>query len=53
VVEVHLFDHSADLVRESISLEFMKFFRPERKFSGLEELKAQIARDCEEARGAL
>jgi riboflavin kinase/FMN adenylyltransferase len=49
VVEVHLFDFSADLVRESLSFEFVKFLRPERKFGGLEELKAQIGRDCEQA----
>lgn len=49
VVEVHLFDFSADLVRESLSFEFVKFLRPERKFAGLEELKAQIGRDCEQA----
>jgi riboflavin kinase/FMN adenylyltransferase len=53
VVEVHLFDFSSDLVDESLSLEFVKFLRPERKFSGLEELMEQIARDCEEARGIL
>lgn len=50
VVEVHLFDVSADLAGEELSLEFVKFLRPEQKFSGLEELKAQIARDCADAR---
>ena len=53
VVEVHLFDLSADLVGESLSLEFVKFLRPEQKFFGLEELKAQIALDCSEAKTAL
>ena len=53
VVEVHLFDFSADLVGESLSLEFVKFLRPEQKFAGLEELKAQIARDCASAGGVL
>ena len=51
VVEVHLFDVSADFVGERLSLEFVKFLRPERKFSGLEELKSQIASDCDKARG--
>ena len=50
VVEVHLFDVSTDLVGESLSLEFVKFLRPERKFSGLEELKEQIAADCSQSR---
>jgi len=51
VVEVHLFDLSADLVGENLSLEFVKYLRPEQKFSGIDELKEQIARDCTEARG--
>lgn len=46
VLEVHLFDLSADLVGEELSLEFVEFLRPERKFSGVEELKQQIASDC-------
>ena len=29
------------------------FIRPEQKFNGLDELKAQIARDCDTARGIL
>jgi riboflavin kinase/FMN adenylyltransferase len=53
VVEVHLFDVSTDLVGESLSLEFVKFLRPERKFSGLEELKEQIASDCSQSRAIL
>jgi riboflavin kinase/FMN adenylyltransferase len=53
VVEVHLFDVSADLVGENISMEFVKFLRPEQKFSGIDELKEQIARDCTEAREVL
>ena len=50
VVEVHLLDFSADLVGESLSIEFVKFLRPERKFAGIGELTAQIALDCEMAR---
>lgn len=53
VVEVHLFDLSADLVGDNLSMEFVKFLRPEQKFSGIEELKAQIARDCKSARERL
>ena len=53
IVEVHLFDLSADLVGEKLSLEFLKFLRPEQKFTGLEELKEQIAKDCSEARAIL
>ncbi len=53
VVEIHLFDLSADFVVEELLLEFLKFLRPEQKFSSLEELKAQITRDCTEARNVL
>ena len=53
VVEVYLFDVSSDLVGENLALEFVKFLRPEQKFNGLEELKAQIARDCKSARELL
>jgi riboflavin kinase/FMN adenylyltransferase len=49
-LEVHLFDVSRDFVGKEFSLEFVKFLRTEQKFSGLEELKAQIARDCSMAR---
>ena len=53
VVEVHLFDLSADLVGETLSVEFVKFLRPEQKFSGIDELKEQITNDCETAKGVL
>lgn len=50
VVEVHLFEVHADLVGESLSMEFLTFLRPEQKFSNIDELKHQIARDCLGAR---
>lgn len=53
VLEVHLFDHSADLVGEELSMEFVQFLRGEEKFSGLDALKGQIAKDCERARAIL
>lgn len=53
VVEVHLFDVTADLVGEKLSLQFVKFLRAEQKFSGLEELKGQIAKDCSEVKALL
>jgi riboflavin kinase/FMN adenylyltransferase len=52
-VEVHLFDVSEDLVGKELSLQFVKFLRPERKFNGLDELQEQIARDCERTRAIL
>ena len=53
VIEAHLFDLSVDLVGENLSLEFVKFLRPEQKFSGIDELKGQIALDCTAARQTL
>jgi len=44
-VEVHLFDVSEDLVGKELSLEFVEFLRGEEKFSGLDALKGQIAKD--------
>jgi len=48
-VEVHLFDLSEDLVGQKLALEFVQFLRGEQKFTGLDELKAQIARDCKKS----
>ena len=53
VVEVHIFDVSANLVGENLSLEFVKYLRSEQRFSGIEELKEQISRDCVAARKTL
>lgn len=52
-VEVHLFGLSENLVGKELSLEFVQFLRGERKFSGLDALKTQIALDCERAKTLL
>jgi riboflavin kinase / FMN adenylyltransferase len=44
-IEAHLFDFSDDIYGETISIWFYDFIREERKFSGLEELKSQLAKD--------
>ena len=44
-VETFLFDYSGDLYGKDIKVSFLKFIRPERKFSSLAELKAQMDRD--------
>ncbi len=49
-VEVHLFDWSGDLYGQTLTVSLQKFIRPEQKFSSLDQLKAQIQRDCEAAR---
>ena len=48
IIEVHLKDYKSEIYGDVINLEFLKFIREERKFSSLEELKAQINRDIEE-----
>ncbi|MCF4164725.1 bifunctional riboflavin kinase/FAD synthetase [Zavarzinia compransoris] len=49
-LEVHLFDFAEDLYGRRIEVRLLAFIRPERKFDGLEALKAQIAADSAEAR---
>ena len=49
-VESHLLDYSGNLYGRQARVEFYAFLREEVKFSGFEELSAQIARDAETAR---
>jgi riboflavin kinase / FMN adenylyltransferase len=49
-LEVHLLDFEGDLYGSEMEVAFVKLLRDEKKFAGLEELKAQIARDVEAAR---
>ena len=51
LLEAHLFDVSLDLYGREIAVDFLDFIREERKFDGLDALKAQIAADGEAARG--
>ncbi|MDD5201306.1 MAG: bifunctional riboflavin kinase/FAD synthetase [Terrimicrobiaceae bacterium] len=52
-LEVHLFDFSGDLYDRDLDVNFIRFLRGERKFDGLDALKAQIASDAAEARRIL
>jgi riboflavin kinase/FMN adenylyltransferase len=49
-VEAYLLDFEGDLYGRVVDVSFVRRIRPEEKFSGVEELRAQIARDVEEAR---
>lgn len=49
-VEVHLFDWQGDLYDQELSVNLIRFIRPERKFDSLDALKAQIRSDCQTAR---
>lgn len=53
LLEVHLFDFSGDLYGKHLLVQFVDFIRQERKFDGLEALKAQIAADAARARQIL
>ena len=52
-IEPHLLDFSGDLYGKTISLAFIERIRPEKKFNGLDELKAQIAADVAQVRSIL
>ena len=51
--EIHLFDFSGDLYGKVLRVALIEFIRPEMKFGGLDQLKAQIAADGEAARKLL
>ncbi|MDP6346093.1 MAG: bifunctional riboflavin kinase/FAD synthetase [Alphaproteobacteria bacterium] len=53
ILEAHLFDFSADIYGRHGRVAFVDHLRPERKFNGIDEIKAQIGRDCEQARAVL
>ena len=50
LLEVHLFDHQADLYGEHLRVRFLKKLRDEQKYDGLPALQAAIARDARQAR---
>ncbi len=49
-LEAHLFDFSGDLYGSRLSIEFVKKLRDEADFASVDELAAQIRRDCDAAR---
>ena len=49
-LEAFLFDFSGDLYGRRLTIEFVKKLRDEAHFASLEELRAQIGRDCDAAR---
>ncbi len=52
-VETHILDFAGDLYGQSLRLEFVLRLRPERRFSGVDALLAQIRRDLTNAQRAL
>ncbi len=53
ILEVHLFDFDGDLYGRHLRVALVGYLRPEKKFDGLHDLKAQIATDSARARHAL
>ncbi|WP_323761557.1 bifunctional riboflavin kinase/FAD synthetase [Maricaulis sp.] len=53
LLEVHLLDWSGDLYGRTLEIEFFDHLRSERRFDGLDALKAQIAEDAAAARRVL
>lgn len=53
LLEAHLLDFSGDLYGQRLRVAFRAFLRGERKFSGIDELKSQLALDIAHARSAL
>ena len=49
-VEPWILDFDGDLYGREITLRFYRFLRPEQKFPGLEELKAEIRKNAEQTR---
>lgn len=49
VIEVHIFDFDRDIYGERVTVDWHKRIRDEQKFSGIDELKAQIEKDKQEA----
>jgi riboflavin kinase/FMN adenylyltransferase len=49
-LEIHMLVPCPYRSGDSIAVEWIHFIRPERKFSGIEELRAQIGRDVAAAR---
>lgn len=52
-VESHCLDRSDMLYDQEMIVEFVEFIRPEQRFGCVEELRKQIARDCQQCRDIL
>lgn len=50
-VEVHLLDTERELVGRTLTVEPIALLRRQQRFDGLDQLRAQISRDAEQARG--
>ena len=53
LLETYLFDYAGDLYGQEIEVALHHHLRDEAKFDSLDELSAQMARDCDQARSLL
>ncbi|MEO1648253.1 MAG: bifunctional riboflavin kinase/FAD synthetase [Pseudomonadota bacterium] len=53
LLEPHFFDFAGDLYGQEIEVAFHHFLRGEAKFDGLDDLMAQMEKDCDRARDLL
>ena len=53
LLEPYFFDFDGDLYGETIEVELVSFLREEARFDDIEALKAQMERDCEQAKRRL
>jgi riboflavin kinase/FMN adenylyltransferase len=53
LLEAHLLDFEGDLYGERAEVRFVELLRGEERFESVDELVAQIARDCDRARAVL
>ena len=49
-IETHIFDFDQNVYGKQIEVYFIDMIRQEKKFSGIDELKDQLGRDCKKAR---
>ena len=52
-IEVHLFDFTGNLYRQTIHIAFIKYTRQEQRFDSIEALRQRIALDEQEIRQLL
>ena len=53
MLEIFLLDFDGNLYGKDMEVEFIDFVRGDRRFAGVEALKAQMAADCAMAREIL
>lgn len=52
-VEAHIFEFDQDIYGKMVRVAFVDFIRPEMKFDGIDAIRVQIEKDCDQARSML